>query len=202
MKRFTLQHMPAALLLLFVVVLYRVVSGFAGNADFAWLHNFAPLGAVALCGAVYLPRRTAVALPLAMLFLSDVVLNLFLYHEPLLTVEILPRYLALGLIAGLGFALRGHVGVGSLLAASFVGSLIFHIITNTGAWLYEPAYAKTFAGWLQALTIGMPGYPPTWSFSRNTLLGDLFFTLLFAGCMSFQAHRDGSPARVKALAPW
>ncbi len=194
--------MFAAFVLLFVVVAFRIVSGFAGSADHSWLHNFAPLAAVALCGAAYLPRRIAFALPLAMLFLSDLVLNVFHYHQPLLTVEILPRYLALALIAGLGIALRGRAGVFALLAASLAGSVIFYVLTNTGSWLYEPAYAKTFVGWLQALTIGLPGYPPTWSFYRNTLLGDAFFTLLFAGCMAWQARRETPAPRPEVLAPW
>ena len=176
--------MFAALVLLLVVVLYRVVSGFAGSTDFAWLHNFAPLAAIALCGAVYLPRRAALVLPLAMLFLSDLVLNLFHYHQPLFTLEILPRYLALALIGGLGFALRGRANLLRLLAASFAGSLIFYVLSNTGSWLYEPGYAKTAAGWLQALTTGLPGYPPTWHFYRHTLASDLGFTLLFFACVA------------------
>lgn len=198
-------HVPrmfAALALLFVVVAYRIVSGFAGSTDYGWLHNFAPVAAVALCGAAYLPRRFAIALPLAMLFLSDLVLNVFHYHQPLLTVEIVPRYFALVLIAGLGFALRGRARLGPLLAASFAGSLIFFVLTNTGSWLYEPGYAKTFGGWVQALTTGLPGYPPTWAFYRNTLLGDLLFTALFVGCMSFQGDKAGVPARGKVVAPW
>ena len=194
--------MFAAFALLFVVVAYRIVSGFAGSADFSWMHNFAPLAAVALCGAVYLPRRLAFALPLAMLFLSDLVLNVFHYQQPLLTVEILPRYFALALIAGLGCALRGRAGVASLLAASLAGSVAFYVITNTGSWLYEPGYAKTFLGWVQALTSGLPGYPPTWSFYRNTLLGDVFYTLLFAGCMALQARKEVHPPRPEVLAPW
>jgi len=192
--------MIAAFALLFIVVVYRIVSGFAGSTDYGWLHNFAPVAAVALCGAVYLPRRAALALPLAMLFLSDVVLNVFHYHQPLLTVEIVPRYLALALIAGLGFALRRRARPGPLLAASFAGSLIFFVLTNTGSWIYEPGYAKTFAGWIQALTTGLPGFPPTLTFYRNTLFGDLLFTALFIVCMNF--HKEGSPARGKVLAPW
>ena len=194
--------MFAAIALLIIVVAYRIVSGCVGSADFSWLHNFAPVAAVALCGAVYLPRRVALLLPLAMLFLSDLALNFFHYQQPLLTWEILPRYLALLLIAGLGFALRGKVRIGSLLAASVVGSLAFYVITNTGSWLAEPGYAKSFAGWIQALTTGLPGYPPTWSFYRNTLLGDVFFTLLFVGCMTWQAHRVERPAPADGLAPW
>lgn len=194
--------MFAAFVLLFVVVAYRIISGFAGSADFGWLHNFAPLAAVALCGAAYLPRRFAVVLPLAMLFLSDVVLNAFHYHQPLLTMEIVPRYVALALIAGLGLALRDRTRPGPLLTASFVGSLIFYVLTNTGSWLYEPGYAKTFAGWLQAMTSGLPGFPPTWIFYRNTLLGDLLFTALFVGCMHWQGRKPEHPTPSKALAPW
>ena len=82
--------------------------------------------------------------------------------------------------------------------------MIFYVVSNTGSWLYEPGYAKTFAGWLQALTIGLPGFPPTWLFLRNTLLGDLFFTLLFAGCFAVQTRRESQPAQAEsdALAPW
>jgi hypothetical protein len=185
--------MFAALFLLVVVVAYRIFSGFIGSADFHWLHNFSPVAAIALCGAVYLPRRLAAILPLAMLLISDLVLNIFHYHQPFFTLDILPRYFALALISALGFALRGRANVLRLLGASFVGSLLFFVITNTGSWLYEPAYARTGAGWLQAMTIGLPGYPSTWWFYRNTLLSDLFFTLLFAGCMAVSAKRENSP---------
>lgn len=180
--------MFAAFALLLVVVVYRIVSGFVGSADFHWMHNFAPVAAVALCGAAYLPRRAALLLPLGMLFISDLVLNIFHYHQPMLTLDILPRYVALALISALGFALRGRAGLARLLAASFAGSLIFYIITNTGSWLHEPGYAKTGAGWLQALTTGLPGYPSTWWFYRHTLASDLFFTLLFVLCVAPRAE--------------
>jgi hypothetical protein len=185
--------MFAALFLLVVVVFYRVVSGFAGSADFHWLHNFAPLAAVALCGAVYLPRRLAAMLPVAMLLVSDVILNFFHYHQPFFTLDILPRYLALALITGLGFALRGRATILRLLGASVIGSLLFFVITNTGSWLSDPGYAKTAAGWVQAMTTGLPGYPPTLWFYRFTLLGDVFYTLLFAVCMNVTAKKDTVP---------
>jgi hypothetical protein len=181
--------MFAALLLLVVVVAYRIFSGFVGGHDFQWMHNFAPVAAVALCGAVYLPRRIAAILPLVMLFISDVVLNLFCYHQPLFTFDILPRYVALALISLLGFALRGHPNLLRLLGASVAGSILFFVISNTGSWLYDPGYAKTAGGWVQAMTTGLPGYPPTWWFYRYTLLSDVFFTLLFVACMSAPTDR-------------
>jgi hypothetical protein len=192
--------MFAAFVLLAVVVIYRVVSGFAGSADYSWLHNFAPVAAVALCGAVYLPRRLAIVLPLAALSLSDVILNLFHYHVGIVTLETIPSYLALALIAMLGFALRGRARLGSLLGASLAGSIIFYIFTNTGSWLYEPGYAKTFAGWLQALTTGLPGYPSTWVFYRHTLLSDLLFTALFYACIHTQARSEEHAVPAKAMA--
>ena len=42
---------------------------------------------------------------------------------------------------------------------------------------------KTFLGWIQALTVGTPGWPHTWEFFRNTLLSGGLFTGLFAGAM-------------------
>jgi len=194
----TVAPMFAALALLFVVVIYRIVSGFAGSADFQWLHNFAPVAAIALCGAVYLPRRTAIALPLVMLLVSDIVLNVFHYHQPLLTVEIIPRYLALLLIGGLGLALRGRANLLRLLGASAVGSVIFYVVTNTGSWIYEPGYAKNAAGWLQAMTSGLPGFPPTWTFYRHTLISDLCFTALFYACLHATA-RSAEPAAERAV---
>ena len=61
------------------------------------------------------------------------------------------------------------------------------MLTNTSSWLTGPGYAHTFAGWLQALTTGLPGYPPTWMFFRSTLLSDLLFTTLFVLCMAATA---------------
>jgi len=200
--------MFAAFFLLVVVVAYRILSGFLGSDDYTWLHNFSPVAAVALCGAVYLPRRIAAVLPIAMLFASDVVLNVFHYHQPLFTFDILPRYAALALISVIGFALRGRSNVPRLLGASFVGSLLFFVITNTGSWLSEPGltavdhrvYAKTFAGWVQAMTTGLPGYPSTWWFYRYTLISDLFYTLLFAVCMSMQFKGEAQPQAAGELA--
>jgi hypothetical protein len=175
--------MFAAIALLLIVVAYRIVLGIAGSADLQWLHNFSPVAAIALCGAVYLPRRIAWTLPIAMLLLSDIVLNVFHYRESLFTWNILPRYFALASIVALGFALRDRVRLAGLLAGSVAGSIIFYLVTNTGSWIADPGYAKTATGWLQAMTTGLPGFPPTWWFYRHTLFSDLLFTVLFFTCV-------------------
>ena len=48
--------MFAAVFLILVAILYRVVPVMAGMDQTGWLSNFAPLAAIALCGAVFLPR--------------------------------------------------------------------------------------------------------------------------------------------------
>ncbi|MGB8352578.1 MAG: DUF6580 family putative transport protein [Chthoniobacteraceae bacterium] len=181
-----------ASLLLVVAVLYRLSLGLYGSHA-GFLSNFAPLAAIALCGGIYLPKKLALPLPLAALFISDLVLNAH-YHAALVDVQMLSRYAALAMVVAIGFTLRGRVRISTVLPASVGGSLLFYSITNTGSWIDEPGYAKTFAGWLQALTTGLPGYPPTWSFFRNSLASDVVFTLLFVACMAITSRRESSAA--------
>ncbi len=167
--------MIPALLFLFCVVALRVTTGLLIHSGAAlWLSNFAPLAAITLCCGAYLPRRYKFALPLSMLFVSDLILNTT-YHAPPFDPQILCRYLALALIGLIGFALRKSVSWKTMLPASVAGSVIFYGITNVFSWLTDPGYVKNFAGLIQALTVGLPQYgaTPSWMFFRNSLLSDL-----------------------------
>ena len=179
--------MIPALILILSAVIYRIAALFliqSGQAS--WLANFAPLAAVALCGAVYFPPRLKFTVPLGALFLSDLFLNYY-YRAPLVQTEMIGHYLGLALVGLIGFALQNRASFKTLLPASLLGSTTFYLITNTCSWLSDPGYAKDFAGFIQALTVGLPQYSttPTWMFFRNTLLSDLFFTLVFVACMNF-----------------
>jgi hypothetical protein len=85
----------------------------------------------------------------------------------------------------------------NLLAGCLGGSLLFYFATNTSSFLGDAFYAKTLAGWWQAMTIGHPEFPPTLFFFRNTLLGDLFFTGAFVFAMEWSALRAGRPNLLK-----
>ena len=182
--------MIAPILLVLIAIVYRVVIGVAGMTHMEWLHNFSPFAAIALCGAIYFPRRIAIVAPLAAFFVSDLILNAYYLATPhvtsIVSVRMIPEYLALGLSAAIGWKLRANPKAGLILGASVLGSIAFYVITNTGDWLVEPLYAKTFAGWVQALTTGLPGYPPTITFFRNTVASDLLFTAMFVACMAWQ----------------
>ena len=142
------------------------------------LPNFSPLMASALCGALFLPGLIGLVMPVAALAISDVVLNLH-YGAPLLSSQLLwtlPGYLV---AVAIGWSLRGRAGLIPVLGGTLAASVFFYVVTNTGSWFGLTAYPQTFAGWVQALTVGLPGYPPTWTFFRNSLAGDLLFAALF-----------------------
>ncbi len=190
---------PAVLLILSAVA-YRIVTGLFVQSDSTWLSNFAPLAAVALCSAAYLPGRYKFALPLLALLVSDVILNMH-YGASLLDPLIFGRYLALALVGCVGVALQTATSWKTLLPASIVGSVIFYVITNAFSWLSDPGYVKNLAGFVQALTTGLPAYSatPTWMFFRNSLASDLFFTCVFVACMHF--GRNTERAAVAATLP-
>ena len=191
-------EMIAGLVLFAVAVAYRLLPVFLGVTVHQpeWLPNFSPMAALCLCGAACLPRRFAIALPFVALVGTDLVLNAH-YNFPLFTVEFLGKTIAFVVVAALGWRLRGNARPAVILPAVLGSSLFFYIATNTASWLYEPGYAKTAAGWLQALTIGLPGFDPTWMFYRNTLAGDLLFTVIFLACM----HRSRQPAVARSAEP-
>ena len=193
--------MIPALLLILSAVAYRIAAGLLIHSGQAtWLSNFAPLAAIALCGAAYFPAKYKFAVPLGALFISDLVLNYF-YAAPLVQAQMLSRYFVLALVGLLGVALQNRASLKTLLPASILGSTIFYLITNSFSWLSDPGYVKNFAGLIQALTVGLPKYSatPTWMFFRNSILSDLFFTLLFVACMNF--GRKTSRTRAGAAVP-
>ena len=193
--------MIPALILILSAIVYRIAAALLIHSGQAlWLSNFAPLAAIALCGAAYFPKRFKFTVPLGALFISDLFLN-YIYGAPLLQLEMVSHYLGFALVGLLGLALQNRASLRTLLPASIVGSTIFYVITNTFSWLSDPGYVKNFAGLIQALTVGVPQYSatPTWMFFRNTVLSDLFFTLLFVACMNF--GRKTSRARAGAALP-
>ena len=192
--------MIAGLLLFAAAVAYRLLPVLLGMKlqQPEWLPNFSPMAALCLCGAAFLPKRLAIVVPFVALFGTDLVLNAH-YGFPLFTLEFFGTIVAFAAVAALGWRLRKNPRPGVILPAVLGGSLFFYIVTNTASWLTltEPSYAKTAAGWVQALTTGLPGYAPTWIFYRNTLTGDMLFAALFLACM----HWSRQPAPLAQTQP-
>src|SRR5205823_15122493 len=133
--------MIPALILILSAVAYRIAAGLLIHSGTAlWLSNFAPMAAIALCGAAYFPAKFKFAVPLGALFVSDLVLN-YVYGASLLQAQMFGHYLGLGLVGLLGYALQNRASLKTLLPASLLGSTIFYVITNAFSWLSDHGYA-------------------------------------------------------------
>ncbi len=139
------------------------------------LVNLSPMMALAFTGAVLFPK------PLPWWSWALILLGVDLMSEGLAWwsqanghLEVLLAYGCYALAAFCGSRLRSRVGVLETLVGTLACSTIFYLVTNTLSWWIDPEYAKTGAGWVQALTVGVPNVPiPTLIFFRNSLIADL-----------------------------
>lgn len=145
--------------------------------------NFSAFYALAFCAGAFFPGRSKWWLPLGTMLLTDFLLNAFYYHQTLFSVYMLIKTLSFAGLIALGSFFSARMSWLKLVCGGLLGAVLFYLITNTASWLYNPEYAKTVRGWIQALTSGTPNYPPTWTFFRNTLLSGGLFTGLFAGAV-------------------
>lgn len=136
--------------------------------------NFGPVMAMALFSGASIPRRAwAYAAPLGAMLLSDIVLYSQTYSDYLFTASI-PVYFSIALIVGLGFWLQGRRNVLNIAAGTLAGSVLFFLITNFSAWLWDPTYSKDLGGLMWSYIAGIP-------FFRNQLAGDICFSVVLFG---------------------
>ena len=187
-------HLPVLALIL-AAAAWRV----AIVLDPSW-YNISPVTALAFCGALYFRDWRLWLVPLAALTLSDLWLNY--YHATAFGYawslpEMFLRAGCLGIALSLGRLVARRPSPANLLSGTLGSSLAFYLVTNTASWAADVYYPGTAAGWWQAMTVGHPEFPPTLWFFRNTLLGDLAFTGLFAGVMAFATARNRAASRLE-----
>lgn len=152
--------------------------------------SFSAAYAICFCAGVYFSKALAWWVPLLTLFVSDVVMNLFYYKTAPITIYMLPNYAMYAVLVWLGRMHSPKCAWWRLVFGGVGGAFLFFVVTNTVAWLQNDHYPKTFDGWLQAMTTGIPGWPPPWMFLRNTLLSGGLFTGLFAAAMKLTASSE------------
>ena len=155
--------------------------------------NFSAAHALLFCAAFWLPGWMGWVLPLATIIVTDILLNLFHYSMPVMVPELVVNWMILALFVVLAKWLARRRSYGRVFLGTLIGALLFYLVSNTVSWLTVPGYAKTIAGWVQALTVGLPGFPPTWLFGLKSLLGTGLFTGLFAGAMKWSEAIDDAP---------
>ena len=168
-----------------------------GNLEPLLPYNFSAAHALLFCAAFWLPGWLGWFLPMATIIVTDLLLNSFVYNEPLLLQSSIPIWISLGIFVVLAKWLAKRRSYVRVFLGTLIGTLLFYLVSNTMAWFGNPAYVKSFAGWIQALTVGLPGFPPTWFFGLKSLLGTSLFTGLFAGAMRISDAWDDSEQEIE-----
>lgn len=149
-------------LLSIIIIIFGVLSRLIPHAP-----NIAPIGALMIFGGAYLPKKL-LWVPFLALLISDSVIGF--YGTDMFYVY--GSYLLAGLI---GLWLRSHKMPLLVLGGALTSSLLFFIITNFGVWAPPNNwYPHTLEGLIQSYTLAIP-------FFRNSLIGDLGYTILLFG---------------------
>lgn len=183
----TPRRIDARFATLFAFVLLAGVTRLLANASHSPIGHLTPLGAMALFGGAHLTGRwKAVGLPLLTLWLSDVILNRFVYFGEwvLFYPGFLWVYGTFALIALGGRLLIRTVTPARVAAAGVAASLTHWLVTDLGAWLggcTNPAtgslYPHTLAGYGECLVMALPYF-------RNFLVGTLAYSGVLFGAFA------------------
>ena len=130
--------------------------------------NFDPITALALfAGASVEDRRWAVALPLAAMLLSDLLIG---FH-PLLPVI----YLTFALVVWMGISLRQRLTALPVAGAALGAATLYFVVSNFAEWTLGMLYPRTIEGLIACYIAAIP-------FFGNTIGGALFYSaVLFGG---------------------
>ena len=186
--------MPRKIWLPLLLMLIFAVSRWPGMLP----QNFSAAHALLFCAAFWLPGWMGWVLPLATIIVTDILLNVFAYDVTVLDPRLVTNWMILALFVVLAKGLARRRSYGRVFLGTLFGALLFYLVSNSVSWMVNPAYAKTIAGWVQALTVGLPGFPPTWMFGLKTLLGTGLFTGLFAGAMKLSEAMDATEPEPEA----
>lgn len=134
--------------------------------------NFAPIGAIALFAALYLPKKYALIIPLIAMFISDIFIGF--YSLPIM----LSVYIGFTIMSLIGLLVKKNKKFSTIFGGTLVGSILFFLLTNFAVWIFGTMYSHTFSGLIQSYTMAIP-------FFKNSLLGDLFYSGIIIGGFEF-----------------
>ena len=150
---------------------------------FTFLPNFSALEALALFGGAYIATRyIAILIPLAAMFLSDLVINNTIAREWFPNQEgfiIFSDYMVANAIAIIAIVLFGSYFLKKVnLLRGILGILgataIFWIISNLGVWITGTKFPHNFTGMMGNFAFALP-------FLKNSLLGNFAFGAILFG---------------------
>jgi hypothetical protein len=156
--------LPVDLLLAFGLIGLIVVARVVPHAP-----DFTPVVASALfAGMVFRSKALALAVPLAAMVLSDLVVG---WHDWRVMIAV---YAALFVPTLLGRWGRQHRAGAVLLPLALGSSLMFFTTSNFAVWAFSGMYAHDLDGLVHCYVMALP-------FLRDTLTGDVLWTAALFG---------------------
>ena len=174
-----------------ITISYLVVIGLILFASFSriipHMPNFTPLGAMALFGGAYLKNKYhAFIIPIASLWLSDLVLNNFIFSFYSDFTWFYPgflwQYTSFILIIIIGYLFLKKVNFKNIFVTSILSSLLFFVITNFGVWVSGSMYSLDFQGLITCYSMAIPFY-------KGTVLGFICYSSLLFGILEFSRNK-------------
>ena len=89
--------------------------------------------------------------------------------------------------------MQQHRSALTIAGAALASSALFFIVTNFGVWALDNMYPRTIAGLIACYTAALP-------FFRNTLEGDLLYTLVLFGGFAL-LERQFPALRIESAEP-
>lgn len=167
--------------------LYRLAMS---SGTLSQLANFTPLSAMALFGGCYYQDKwKAYLVPLLTLWLTDIILNRFVYfdrwvffYEGFFWV-----YIGFALMVLVGSFVKS-VSVKNIVVVSVVGALAHWIVSDVGVWLnggcvlMQGPYTPTWETLVQTMEFALPSM-------YKLLIGNIVFCALLFGCFELMQRK-------------
>lgn len=168
-------------------ILFIVASVFMASISRLIPHplNFTPIIAMSLmAGSALQNKQLSLFIVMLSMFVSDVLTIHFInynystYTSYFASISAVTVYLAIALVVIFAERIKNFKPSLQLASVGLGAGLFFWIITNLGVWLGATLpYPMSFVGLTACFAAALP-------FLSNQLLGDVLFTLVFAGIFS------------------
>lgn len=149
--------------------------------------NFTPIGAIALFGGAYLNNKYhAFLIPIASLWISDLVLNNFIYNFYTEFTWFYPgflwQYASFIIIIMIGYFFLKKLNFKNVFSATVTSSFIFFIVTNFGVWISGTMYTMDLNGLIMCYVMALPFY-------KGTILGFMCYSAFLFGLLEFSKYK-------------
>lgn len=187
-----IKKLNPSIALIGILILALAIIRIPNAANFTWLSNFSPVGAIALFGGTYFKNKwKAILFCLGVLFISDIFISVvifknqygFIYHGWYWIYSIFI------LIVFIGHWIIKKVNIKNIFLASILAAITHWVLADFTVWLggglniiTQQPLTKDGAGLLQCLVQGFP-------YMKNFLLGTLVYSSIAFGLCELLYHK-------------